>query len=74
MTSNGSSPTVPAKFSTLISSSLLLQCLVWSEAHKANQLVSQYAYKHDKVTFIDTTGQLINEKGEPKGELFVWLR
>jgi len=45
---------------------------VWAEVHKANELIADYAATQEKVTFIDTTDELLGTDGKPNKALFVW--
>ena len=45
---------------------------VWNEANKANQLIADYAEKHDGITFIDTTDALLDENGLPNKALLAF--
>lgn len=45
---------------------------VWDEAQKANELIAAYCETQDKVTFIDTTSQLLGADGKPNKDLFIY--
>lgn len=43
---------------------------VWNEADTCNQRIKQLAEERSELKFIDCTSVLLNEKGEPKEEIF----
>jgi len=45
---------------------------VWADANEANQRISAYCETQDKVTFINTTEQLLGADGKPNKDLYVF--
>lgn len=44
---------------------------VWAKQKQANELMKAYFSSHKNLYFIDTEAAYLNEKGEPRGELFI---